>query len=266
MTFPIPPRSKTRGGAAYIDIGSGAPLVLIHGVGLRLEAWLPQIAALCTDHRVIAIDNRGHGLSDKLYDADVYHPWIMAEDAVALLDHLGLAEVNLAGHSMGAMIAGGMAATFGKRVKRVALLNGVYRRDDQARAAVIARADAIRAGEIDYDGPLQRWFDAGCQASGAYQLTKTLLRQLDPKGYATAYSAFARGDRTFADAWPTVAGPALFLTGEGDPNSTPAMAREMAAAAPAGAAEIIENHRHMVNLTAPQTVNKLLRDWLARAA
>ena len=263
MTLPIPPRSKTRGGAAYVDIGSGEPLVLIHGVGLRLEAWLPQIAALSADRRVIAIDMPGHGESERLADDDAPLETFVAWCGTAL-DDLGLAEVNLAGHSMGAMIAGGMAATFGQRIKRVALLNGVYRRDDQARAAVIARADAIRAGEIDYDGPLQRWFDASCQASEAYRLTKTLLHQLDPKGYATAYGAFARGDLAFADAWPTVAGPALFLTGEGDPNSTPAMAREMAAAAPAGTAEIIENHRHMVNLTAAQTVNRLLRDWLAR--
>ena len=60
--------------------------------------------------------------------------------------------------------------------------------------------------------------------------------------------------------------PALFLTAGDDPNSTPAMARAMAAAAPNGRAVVIEGHRHMVNLTAPQLVNAALADWLRTEA
>jgi pimeloyl-ACP methyl ester carboxylesterase len=56
----------------------------------------------------------------------------------------------------------------------------------------------------------------------------------------------------------------LFLTGEGDPNSTPAMADSMAALAPAGRACVIPGHRHMVNLTAPQLVNEALAAWLSQ--
>ena len=70
----------------------------------------------------------------------------------------------------------------------------------------------------------------------------------------------------YADAWPAVRCPALFLTGRDDPNSTPAMAEEMAALAPHGYARIIEGHRHMVNLTAASEVNQLLAEWLAKPA
>ena len=58
--------------------------------------------------------------------------------------------------------------------------------------------------------------------------------------------------------------PALFLTGDGDLNSTAEMAREMAAAAPRGEAVVIAGHRHMVNLTAPEMVNEALIRWLGR--
>ena len=64
------------------------------------------------------------------------------------------------------------------------------------------------------------------QGSDAYQLTRNCLATVDPQGYATAYSAFATGDDVYADAWPTVACPALFLTGEHDANSSPQMARD----------------------------------------
>ena len=76
-------------------------------------------------------------------------------------------------------------------------------------------------------------------------------------------TAFATGDATYAGAWPRVELPALFLTGDGDANSTPAMARAMAAAAPRGRAVVIEGHGHMVPMTAPAAVNRALADWLA---
>ena len=72
------------------------------------------------------------------------------------------------------------------------------------------------------------------------------------------------GDATYADAWPRISCPALFLTGEDDPNSTAEMTIAMAKAAPHGVAKVIAGHRHMVNMTAPDAVNEALSQWLAR--
>lgn len=257
-------RSRTRNGAAYLETGTGEPLLLIHGVGMRLEAWGPQIAALSDTHRVIAVDMPGHGGSERIASnarLDGFVAWLSV-----VIDDLGLDVVNVAGHSMGALIAGGIAATQPQRVRRVALLNGVYRRSPDARAAVRARAAEILDGQIDYDGPLLRWFGEDNQHSEAYRLTRRWLLDVDPKGYATAYSAFAEGDALYADWWPSVRCPALFLTGADDPNSTPAMAMAMADAAPHGYFRLIENERHMVNLTAPAAVTAIMREWLSREA
>lgn len=262
MTSPIPPRSRTAGGAAYREIGEGEPLVLVHGVGMRLEAWEPQMAVLSASHRVVALDMPGHGESAPLPAGSRLPDFVAWLGRV--LDDLGLDAVNLAGHSMGALISGGAVATFGPRIRRVALLNGVHRRSAEARAAVVRRAEEIAGGAIDFDGPLRRWFGEGAENEPAYRLTRSWLSGVDPAGYATAYAAFAHGDETYADAWPRVTCPALFMTGDGDPNSTPAMAAAMAEAAPQGEAAIVVGHRHMVNLTAPDEVNGRLESWLRR--
>ncbi len=254
-------RKHAARGTAYHEVGEGEPLVLIHGVGMRLEAWTPQISAFSRSHRIIAVDMPGHGESAALAAGSALEAFVAWFGD--FLDEMALGEVNVAGHSMGALVAGGAAATFGGRIKRIAYLNGVYRRDPEAKAAVLARAAAIPLAGVDKEGPLLRWFGDDVQSAVARELTRNWLSLVDPQGYATAYAAFAGGDETYADCWPDVSAPALFLTGSDDPNSTPLMAKQMAAAAPNGWARIVEGHRHMVNLTAPDIVNELLAEWLS---
>ncbi|MDA5093771.1 alpha/beta hydrolase [Aliiroseovarius sp. KMU-50] len=242
------------------EAGSGAPLVLLHGVGMQSEAWGPQIAALSATHRVIALDMPGHGGSSPLPEnaqlAD-FIDWLDASITALELEH-----VCLAGHSMGALIAAGYAATHPEKLTRVALLNGVFRRTNEARNAVIARADVIRSGGFDLETPLTRWFGDSPIEQTARRQVSGWLSEVDLGGYATAYGAFARGDDTYADRISDIPCPFLAITGDGDLNSTPAMSRAMAEAAPLGRAMVIKGHRHMVNLTAPDAVNAALADWL----
>lgn len=263
MTCTIPPRSETPSGTAYVAAGAGEPLVLIHGVGLRLEAWAAQIAALSATHRVIAVDMPGHGGSAPLPEGaglPAFVAWL-----ARVFDELDLARANLAGHSMGALITAGMVAEHPSRLARVGLLCGVHRRTPEAAAAVRARAAALSHGERDSTGPLTRWFGSA-STDPALPLVRAWLDGVDGGGYATAYGAFATGDAVYADVWPAVAQPALFLTGTLDANSTPAMARAMAEAAPRGRAVVVEGHGHMVPMTAPAAVNDALRAWLAEEA
>ena len=256
-------RSKTPSGAAYLDRGRGdETVVLIHGVGMRIEAWAPQIERLAEEFRVVAVDLPGHGFSAPLGQPPQLQNFVGWFET--LLDELDLGPVNVAGHSMGALIATGIVTTAPEKVTRVALLNGVHRRSAEARAAVEARADEIVTGSFDREAPLARWFSAAETRSEAYALVHELLATVDGEGYAAAYRAFATGDAIYSAGWPTVGCPALFLTGDGDLNSTPDMARAMAAATPRGQAVIISGHRHMVNLTAPDQVNDVLRQWLTQ--
>lgn len=260
MTSKTLPLSDLGAKIAYREAGQGDPVVLIHGVGMQSAAWGPQIEALSKTHRVLALDMPGHGGSDPLPEGsriEDYVRWLRA-----VLDGLGLRRVSLAGHSMGALIASGFVVSHPDMVSRVALLNGVHRRDPETRAAVEARAATIREGHFDTATPLRRWFGEGPGDEAARIQVAEWLGAVDPAGYATAYTAFAKGDATYADSFAAITCPLLALTGEDDPNSTPAMSRAMAEAAAHGKAVIVAGHRHMVNLTAADIVNDELRGWL----
>lgn len=260
MTPIIQRLSKSDGTFAFHDHGNGAPLLLIHGVGMQSAAWTPQIETLSKTHRIIAVDMPGHGRSAPLPKGSHlpdFVAWIC--DVVHTLD---LGAVNVAGHSMGALIAAGLAITHPDLTLRVALLNGVYRRGATASAAVITRATEIRAGKIDIEAPLKRWFGETPTDLMARNQVAAWLKAVDPSGYATAYTAFAHGDSTYASQYPEISCPFLAITGDGDPNSTSTMSRTMAAQVQHGDAIILDGHRHMVNLTAADVVSAHLSDWL----
>jgi pimeloyl-ACP methyl ester carboxylesterase len=110
---------------AYLDEGSGEPIVLVHGFGSSKEVnWVqPGWVATLRDagRRVVALDNRGHGQSTKLYDPADYHTTKMAADVAALLDYLGLPRADVMGYSMGARIVAFLALEHPSRVRSMAL-------------------------------------------------------------------------------------------------------------------------------------------------
>ncbi len=125
-----PCRSFTHDGVeiAFLDEGEGEPIVLVHGFASNKEVnwvapgWVTTLTR--AGRRVIALDNRGHGASTKLYDPAAYHSAIMAEDVRALIDHLGLPRADVMGYSMGARITAFLALAHPDRV-RSAVLGGL---------------------------------------------------------------------------------------------------------------------------------------------
>ena len=113
---------------AFLDRGEGPPVVLVHGFASNKEVnwvytgWATELTG--AGRRVIALDNRGHGESTKLYDPGAYHSATMAEDVRALLDHLELPHADIIGYSLGARIAAFIALAHPARV-RSAVLGGL---------------------------------------------------------------------------------------------------------------------------------------------
>src|SRR5260370_11578911 len=113
---------------AYLDEGEGDPILLVHGfassknVNWVYPTWVSDLKK--DGRRVIALDNRGHGDSAKLYDAAQYEIAIMADDVIALMDHLSIARADVMGYSLGSRMTAVLAQKAPQRL-RSAMLGGI---------------------------------------------------------------------------------------------------------------------------------------------
>jgi len=137
---------------AYLDEGEGEPIVLVHGFASNKEVnwvspgWVTTLTR--AGRRVIALDNRGHGDSTKLYDPAAYHSAIMAQDARALIEHLGLPRADVMGYSMGARITAFLALAHPECV-RAAVLGGLGIRLVEGVGLPDTIAHALEAASLD---------------------------------------------------------------------------------------------------------------------
>jgi pimeloyl-ACP methyl ester carboxylesterase len=113
---------------AYLDEGEGEPILLVHGfastknVNWVYPTWVSELKK--NGRRVIALDNRGHGDSSKLYDPEQYHIGTMAGDVAALMDHLHIERADIMGYSLGARITAWLAQSQPQRL-RSAIFGGL---------------------------------------------------------------------------------------------------------------------------------------------
>jgi pimeloyl-ACP methyl ester carboxylesterase len=113
---------------AYLDEGEGEPILLVHGfastknVNWVYPTWVSELRK--SGRRVIALDNRGHGESAKLYDAAKYSIPQMAGDVIALMDHLSIPQADIMGYSLGGRMTAWLGLTQPERL-RSAILGGI---------------------------------------------------------------------------------------------------------------------------------------------
>jgi pimeloyl-ACP methyl ester carboxylesterase len=220
---------------AYLDEGEGEPVVLVHGFASTKEVnWLhPGWISTLTraGRRAIALDNRGHGASAKLYDPAAYHSAVMAEDVRALLDHLDIARADVMGYSMGARIAAFLALAHPDRVRSV-VLGGLGIRLVDGVGLPESIADALEAPSLaDVRDPQGRTFRAFAEQ------TNSDLRAL---------AACIRGSRQTLSRQDCarLAMPALVAVGSND--DVAGSAQELAALLPQGRALDIPGRDHML--------------------
>ena len=160
---------------AYIDVapdeGRGDPILLIHGFASNHAVnWVNTLwvkALLREGYRVIALDNRGHGQSEKLYDPEAYDSNTMAADARRLLDHLEIERADVMGYSMGARITAHMALAAPERM-RSAILGGLGIHLIAGVGLPLGIADAMEAPSLDVlTDPMQRMFRAFAEQTGS---------------------------------------------------------------------------------------------------
>lgn len=219
---------------AYFDTGEGDPVVCIHGfastahINWTYPGWVETLTR--AGRRVIALDNRGHGASQKLYDPAQYHTTLMAEDARALLDHLGIERSVVLGYSMGARITAFLAQRHPDRVS-AAIMGGLGIKLVDGVGLPESIAEALEAETLDeVADPQGRMFRAFA---------------MQTKSDRRALAACIRGSRNLmsAEDAATIRCPVLIAVGTKD-----AIAGEpepLAAIIPKGEALSIPDRDHM---------------------
>jgi pimeloyl-ACP methyl ester carboxylesterase len=220
---------------AFLDEGEGEPMVLVHGFASTAEVnWVhPGWVATLTraGRRVIALDNRGHGASSKLYDPAAYHSVRMADDVRALLDHLEIDRADVMGYSMGARITAFCALAYPARLRR-AVLGGLGIRLVEGVGLPESIAEALEAPSLaDVHDPTGRTFRAFAEQT---------------KSDLAALAACIRGSRQVLtrDEVATIRAPVLVAVGSKD--KVAGSAQELAALLPAGRALDIPGRDHML--------------------
>jgi len=211
----------------FQDWGQGKPLVLIHGWPLSHEMWEHQLSILPRHGlRVIAYDRRGFGQSSKPFNGYDYDT--LADDLKALLDHLELDDVTLAGFSMG----GGEVARYmkrhgGARVGRVALISAVtpflLKTEDNADGIEAKTFDDMVDAVID-DRPAflsdfgKKFYGVSLLSSPVslpvLDWTQGLAMRASPKATEDCIVAFSETD--FRADLPAIHVPTLIIHGDAD--------------------------------------------------
>ena len=249
----------------YEEYGHGTPLLLVHGLGSSTRDWEYQIPALAPHYRVIALDVRGHGRSDKPHEA--YRIADFADDVLALIEHLQLPPVHLVGISMGGMIG------FQLGVEHPELLRSL---------TIVNSAPEVKARNA------REWLEIG------KRWTLSRLLSLETIGKALGKLLFPKPEqaelrRKIAERWPQnekhaylasldaiigwsvrerlarITCPTLVIAAEHD--YTPVEhKRQYVAEMPNAQLLVIENSRHATPLDQPQRFNNALLAFLGETA
>ena len=250
-------------GIGYDDVGTGIPVVFLHGFPHNRTIWAPQLGGLMARARCIAPDLRGFGESEVRgpYSMDQY-----ADDVIAMLDALQIQHAVIAGLSMGGYIAFAILRRHRERVRALILADtrsGADSDDAKAkRREMIALARAKGSGAI-----------ADAQAGGMVGHTTRdrhpdiadtihqMLTVAPVDGVIGALEAMiARPDST--PLLDTIDVPTLIIVGDEDVLTPPAEARAMHARIAGSRLEILDHAGHVSNFERPAAFNHVASEFL----
>ena len=220
----------------FAALGDGDPVVLVHGFGSTFEinwentGWFDHFLSL--GRKVIALDLRGHGKSDRFHDPGSYRPERMGRDILQLMDYLGAEAVDLIGYSMGAWLSMYLLATSPDRFRR-GILGGIGDNflTEPGRWERIAQAMVTTAPESITDATLQAVRDFAERAGNDLR----------------ALAACSRGIHAELPPWDRISRPVLIVGGEKD--EFVGRPERIASKIPHSTVRIMEGRDHLTLLT-----------------
>lgn len=193
----------------YEIVGAGPPLVLHHGTAASSDFWTEfgYVDALKGSHRLVLLDARGHGASDKPHDPAAYELSLRVGDVTAVLDDCGVAQADYFGYSLGGWIGFGMAKYAPSRLR--SLIVGAahpYAESMQSWRDVLAPGPAV--------------FMAGVEKLFGRYLTEKLKAAFLANDFE-ALIVLTQDRASIADVLATMSVPRLLFCGEADPRLPP---------------------------------------------
>ncbi|MFG2289506.1 alpha/beta fold hydrolase [Streptomyces sp. NPDC048595] len=255
------------GRLAYRDIGTGQPLVLLHGGFLDHGMWDDQVPAFASDYRVIAPDARGHGGS-----TNASGPFRQCDDLAALLHHLDVGPAVLVGLSMGAGIAVDTALEHPDLV-RALVVSGAGTNEPEFQDPWVKEMLAEQARALA-DADAEAWIDAWMRGvAGPHRTLDDVaphvvrrLRQMLTRTVAKHTSTEPVRLVPVPDTWTRSAEitvPVLALNGGIDADDLIGMAERLVDTVANGRTATIEGAAHYPNMERPDAFNEILGEFLS---
>jgi len=222
-------------------------VVLLHGVGLDRTMWGPVSALLQDECEVLALDLLGHGGNAPAPHGTTLRD--LADDVAAALP----SGAHLVGFSLGALVAQHLARHRPALVASLTSVSSVCLRTESERTAVLGRLSLAEADfPASVEASLRRWYDGTGTDPDLVRGTRATLLANDVPSYLNCYRVFATADAEIGPELPRIATPALAVTGELDPGSTPDMTQRLAATLPDCRAVVVPGARHMLPIQRPR--------------
>lgn len=240
-----------------IDRGEGEAVLFLHGLGLEGPMWWPQVEEFSSRYRCIAIDHRGHGKSDRTYGQ--YSISGMADDAIGVLDALGVDRVHLVGLSMGGMVAQELVLAHPDRVRTLAVLDSFAQPGEAAAQLDEVGATAVKLGLGGLLGGFEAIMLAPSTLSDRPDLVegfRETFTSTDPICFARAAGAI--GEFSTLERLGEISVPAVVLWGEHDHLTPRERAEELAHGIPGADLEVVPEAGHLSNQENPKAVNVAL--------
>jgi pimeloyl-ACP methyl ester carboxylesterase len=247
-----------RGGAPlyWESTGTGTPVLLIHGLGLSGGAWWRTVDALSPTLRVITFDHRGIGRSESLRPS--YTTEAMADDAVSILDELGLESAHVYGISLGGMIAQQLALRHPERIRSLVL--GATQPGGRRAVHADAEVMAFFRQRSHMDKEEAAWasvefnYGARCRAEHADRIAEDIERRLEQPFSAQAYRAqlFAAAMHNCYGRLDRIVVPTFVVHGAHDRVIPVANAHLMAERLPNCRLSVLEGSGHLYPTEAPE--------------
>jgi 3-oxoadipate enol-lactonase len=243
--------------------GAGAPwLTFSNSHATDLHLWDGQVAALADRFRILRYDARGHGGSDASDGA--YDMALLADDAVALWDELGIERSHLVGLSLGGTTGLELAARFPRRVASLVACDCRHMVTEDFIKGWAPRIALARHQGMDalVDSTIERWFTPAYRAANPPELDRVrdMIRRTSVAGYIGCAEALKGIDTE--KRLGGIRCPVLAMGGEFDPSAPPALMADIAARIPGARHVVIDGAAHMSNLEQPEAFNRALDDFL----